>query len=191
MSEAPSPNSTLNPNPPTTTTTTPPSFTGSCYCQSTRYLSTSAPSSLTHCHCGACRKFHGAAFATFADMPASSLVWVAKEQLQVLQTSRWATRGFCRACGSMIFMRYDWEADRVGVAAGTIDDASYDPESFPKPSAHIFWRDRARWWDVADADADGHGDGHDGLQRFEEFSPGAKGVMERWERDHADADAAS
>jgi hypothetical protein len=47
--------------------------TGSCLCGAVRYEVEGPATEVTHCHCGMCRKQHGAAFATYAGYPTGCL----------------------------------------------------------------------------------------------------------------------
>src|SRR5438094_273119 len=45
-----------------------PTLTGGCLCGAVRYEIEGKLRHITHCHCGMCRKAHGAAFATYASL---------------------------------------------------------------------------------------------------------------------------
>lgn len=79
-------------------------------------------------------------------------------------------------------MRYDWEPDRIGIAAGTIDEGSYRPRDFPRPCAHIFLAGKAGWFPLGVDDDD-----DDGVERFEGHAPEVQKMVDRWERDHAES----
>ncbi|KSR17162.1 methyl-accepting chemotaxis protein [Pseudomonas aeruginosa] len=48
-------------------------FHGSCLCGALHYRLSSPPHALSHCHCGQCRKAHGAAFASYGSVPVADL----------------------------------------------------------------------------------------------------------------------
>ncbi|MCJ1475586.1 hypothetical protein MMC13_004249 [Lambiella insularis] len=62
----------MSPPPPTPT----PLLHGSCACSAVRYASTALPSSISNCHCGACRKRSGGPYITWADLPRAALTWI-------------------------------------------------------------------------------------------------------------------
>lgn len=154
--------------------TSAPALTGSCYCGAVRYSSKSMPIALTACHCIACRKLHGGPFATFADIASDDLTWTSRDQLKEIQTSPVAVRGFCRECGSIMFMRYDWESDLTGMAAGTIDEKSLgNGQRLPKLEAHIFTDFKADWYPLTD-----------GLPQYKRHKPEADERMDAWDGQH-------
>ena len=96
---------------------------GSCLCGAVSYELTSEPKAVTHCHCKMCQKQHGAAFATYASLPKSDLIYVSgKERLTLYNSSSSVVRKFCSICGSNI----EWSGskkypDWVSIAVTTLD----------------------------------------------------------------------
>ena len=75
------------------------------------------------CHCGMCRRWSGGAFLAVG---VESLEPVEGEA-STIQSSPWAERGFCAACGSSLFYRITAEGKLQGtanVALGALEDAS-------------------------------------------------------------------
>jgi catechol 2,3-dioxygenase-like lactoylglutathione lyase family enzyme len=56
-------------------------ITGSCLCGAVRYEADGPPGPMGHCHCGTCRKAHGAAFSTIVPVPKPGFRWTAGEGL--------------------------------------------------------------------------------------------------------------
>ncbi len=52
---------------------------GQCLCGSVIYKVAAIENRMGHCHCSMCRKFHGAAFATFGEAKAEHFRWVTGE----------------------------------------------------------------------------------------------------------------
>ena len=83
----------------------------------------------------------------------------------------------------MIFMRYDWEADRTGICAGTVDDekekekntTNIDP--LLKPTSHIFTEFKASWIDITD-----------GLPQYLRHRPEMQQKLDAWEARQQSAD---
>lgn len=99
-------------------------YHGSCLCGAVRYRIDGPIKAVTHCHCSQCRKAHGAAFASYASVPAATLVCNDPDAaIRVFKSSASVSRSFCSNCGANLF----WTdaagdfADWVSVALGTLD----------------------------------------------------------------------
>lgn len=97
---------------------------GSCLCGAVRYRVNGALKAFTHCHCRKCQKAHGAAFATYASAPVSSVsIESDTGVLKGYESSPGVIRQFCGQCGSSLF----WSdarggfSDWVSVAVATLD----------------------------------------------------------------------
>jgi hypothetical protein len=120
---------------------------GSCLCGGVRYHVEGSAFRMSHCHCSMCRKAHGAAFGTYVNAHTSEFHWDAgRELVTAYESSPGATRTFCSRCGSTLQWLHDSTPERVGIAAGTLDD---DP--VVRPAMHIFVASKAPWFDIADA----------------------------------------
>lgn len=97
---------------------------GSCLCAAVRYELLASPKAVTHCHCGQCRKSHGAAFASYGAVPRSDLRMLAgASDITSYASSEKVLRQFCRHCGASLFWSRtegDW-SDWICVALGTLD----------------------------------------------------------------------
>ena len=92
-----------------------------------------------------CRKARGAAFATFAGVPAEAFRFVDGEDLvKLYESSPGSHRAFCPVCGSNAPAK---SADNkmVFVPAGLFDD---DPGV--RPTIHMFVDSKAPWWEIND-----------------------------------------
>lgn len=117
-------------------------YHGSCLCGAIKYTVTKIEPHMAHCHCSMCRKFHGAAFATFGEAKKEHFRWLQGEQLLSTYTaSNGAQRSFCSHCGaSLIFKPSSGQQDVVEFALGTLDtDINLQPD------AHIFVTDKVNW----------------------------------------------
>jgi hypothetical protein len=128
---------------------------GSCLCGDVAFEIDGPAASLSHCHCGMCRKTHGTAFASFIAVADASFRWArGQDKVRSHESSPGNERPFCPRCGSAVpgaahaGVRY--------VPAGLLDD---DPRI--APSAHIFAGSKAPWHEIADD-----------VPRFDEFPPG-------------------
>ena len=129
-------------------------YTGSCLCGTVQYEATKLEPHMAHCHCSMCRKFHGAAFATFGRVRAGNFRWLAGEEaLKSFVASNGTTRKFCGTCGSsLIFVSSQDSGEYVEFTLGTLDS-----DISERPDAHIYVGSKANWYEIAD-----------GLPRFEE-----------------------
>jgi hypothetical protein len=99
---------------------------------------------MSHCHCSMCRKAHGAAFATYIDVPVENYHLTAGgDAVTDYESSPSFYRAFCGRCGSVVPSTKT--GDEVFVPAGCLDD---DPGI--RPSLHIFAASKAPWHVIAD-----------------------------------------
>jgi hypothetical protein len=117
---------------------------GGCLCAGIREEIEGAVEAPEHCHCGMCRKAHGAAFSTNAVVESARLkVLDLAGLLAEYESSPHRRRCFCSRCGSQLFIRRSNRPDITVVTLGTLDD---DPVS--RPSRHVFTNSRAPWYDI-------------------------------------------
>lgn len=116
---------------------------GQCECGKVRFEVDAVRDTVTVCHCTQCRRTSGhlwaSTHATFSD-----LSFLEDEGLQWFASSDWATRGFCKICGSSLFYRLNDE-DGVGIAAGCLNM----PTGL-KVGKHIFVKDKGDYYQIAD-----------------------------------------
>lgn len=116
---------------------------GSCLCGEVRYTSDGPIGPLGNCHCGTCRKAHGAAFATTARVPKAGFRWVAGERLlSSFESSPGKRRFFCSRCGSQLVAAWDHESEII-LRVGSLDT---DPGT--KPVIHIWTEEKAPWYEL-------------------------------------------
>jgi hypothetical protein len=94
-----------------------------------------------------CRKFHGAAFATFAEVRVENFTWIkGQEFLKSYFADNGTERKFCFDCGSsLIFVPSNDKGDVIEFSIATLDS-----EVENKPDAHIFTESKAGWYDITD-----------------------------------------
>jgi hypothetical protein len=109
---------------------------GGCLCGAVRYRARAVRRELVQCHCGACRRVSGGAWlATHALR--EDVTFETDAGLAWYQSSPSARRGFCRACGSSLFM------DNAARPTMAILAGSVDQPSGLELVAHIFTADAA------------------------------------------------
>jgi len=130
-------------------------YQGSCLCGAVRYQALEFQPHMAHCHCTMCRKFHGAAFATFGEVKAEDFRWVKGEKdLQDYIAENGSTRRFCKHCGSSMSFEPENNINNfVEITLGTLDTPLED-----SPDAHIFMNYKAAWIEIEDG-LPQHGEG--------------------------------
>lgn len=75
---------------------------GGCLCGAVRFTATDVPEEIGACHCEMCRRWTGSALIA-ATTPGAGIRWTGTESIRVRQTSDWAERAWCDACGSALY----------------------------------------------------------------------------------------
>jgi len=121
-------------------------ITGHCECGRIRYEVDAEISDFSHCHCSQCRRSHGAAYATFADLARDKFRYVSGESdMKVYASSQTIDRSFCGNCGSNIYGYAKSDPDVLYICMGTVDGNPPHP-----PGYHIFVGSKADWHEIAD-----------------------------------------
>lgn len=129
-----------------TTQTSP--ITGQCLCGSVKYSVDKLEANMGNCHCTMCRKFHGAAYATYAQAKSENFHWISGEDsIKNYIGENGTVRKFCSECGSSLIFQDDINDyhEIVHFAAGTLNT---DIEV--KPNVHIYMESKANWFEVED-----------------------------------------
>ena len=134
-----------------------PETTGGCLCGGVRYGVSGPLRSIVYCHCSQCRRTSGHFVAATA-VAKDALVVVADNSLEWFASSEFASRGFCRRCGSSLF-RLPKAEDHVSIMAGTLDESAG-----LKAVEHIYARDKGDYYKLTDdlptrPESDRHGAG--------------------------------
>lgn len=116
-------------------------WAGGCLCGSCRYEFEGEPPHSGYCHCNMCKRSTGGGFAVLVQAPRASLTWI-NGAPAVFRSSPIATRGFCRECGSPLFLQYDGD-DLVRLTAGSLDQ----PQRI-RPASHYGIESRLAWADI-------------------------------------------
>ena len=122
-------------------------YQGQCLCGAIQYEVDAFSSNMGHCHCSMCRKFHGAAFATFGEAKVDDFRWTKGEpELQAYTAYNGSIRRFCKHCGSsMTFEPADHDGSLIELALGTLDSSlEIDPD------IHFFVGNKASWYTISD-----------------------------------------
>ena len=124
------------------------SYSGQCLCGQIQYQVDKIEPRMGHCHCQMCRKFHGAAFATFGEAKVKDFKWLKGENLlKSYNADNGTIRKFCVSCGSsMVFVPSNDTGELIEFSLGTLDS-----EVDVKPDAHIFTQFKSCWYEIKDS----------------------------------------
>ena len=119
---------------------------GQCYCGQIKYEITKPLKFIVHDHCSICRRISGAPFVTWGGVKKDQFkLLTGANELAEFQSSKEATRQFCKHCGSHLFFRSSrWDGE-VHFTVATITPGTFDP-----PTAHVYYSDKADWMKIGD-----------------------------------------
>ncbi|MGK0375497.1 MAG: hypothetical protein ACJA2E_001976 [Arenicella sp.] len=121
-------------------------YQGQCLCGAIQYEADKVSNKMGHCHCTMCRKFHGAAFATFGSVANSNFRWLAGENLlQTYLAENGTKRKFCSQCGSSLIFE---SAEDNGLIEFSL--ATLDISPAISPDAHIYTGSKVDWLTIDD-----------------------------------------
>lgn len=119
---------------------------GKCECGKVQYEVDAEIADFIHCHCSQCRRLHGAAFASFGEVPRDRFRYLSGESdLSIYASSEAIDRVFCANCGSNILADSRPDPAVLYIAMGTIEG---DPEC--PPPYHQFVGSKAPWYEICD-----------------------------------------
>jgi hypothetical protein len=118
---------------------------GSCLCGGVTFEISGPLRPVVVCHCTQCRKQSGhvGAFTACAD---PDLQFSSQNTLAWFRASDAAQRGFCNACGSLLFWKADGR-DYTSIAAGVLDN----PTGL-RIEGHIYCADKGDYYEINDGD---------------------------------------
>ena len=116
---------------------------GSCLCGAVTFDVTGDLPPPDACHCTQCRKQSSHYFVS-TDVPRSALTIQGADKVTWFRSSEKARRGFCSACGSLLFWD-PFEKDWTGVAMG-----AFESPTGTRLRVHIHVADKGDYYDIAD-----------------------------------------
>ncbi|WP_434361816.1 GFA family protein [Parasalinivibrio latis] len=118
---------------------------GECLCGKVSYKVTGNLIESSHCHCSMCRRQHGTAFATYAEVIPEQFKWTSgEEHIKIYETSHGGGWCFCNACGSTLA-----GTENGVVTSVTLGTVIGNPGI--SPSYHIFVSSKASWYHISDS----------------------------------------
>ncbi len=100
----------------------PAKFNGGCQCGHLRYTIEGELGDASICHCRMCQKAFGNWGAALVNVKFENFTWK-RGQPGEFRSSSIVTRGFCKDCGTPLFMREDGD-ENIEIAIGTLDNPS-------------------------------------------------------------------
>ena len=101
---------------------------GGCLCGRIRFEATDQPYWIGYCHCRMCQRASGGPFIFYVDFWKRDVTFT-KDTPAIYQSSSWAERGFCRDCGTPLFLQYKdvpvlshARRSLIGFTIGCLDD---------------------------------------------------------------------
>ena len=94
-------------------------MTGRCLCGSVQFTAAKVETDHHACHCGMCRRWSSG--GGFFGAHAHEVTFTQSATLAVYESSDWATRGFCNACGTPLYY-FLKPTQAYIVSVGTFDD---------------------------------------------------------------------
>ena len=120
-------------------------LTGSCLCGDIAFEVAGPIDQIGHCHCSMCRKFHGAAFATFGIAAPEDFRWrQGEEKVSHYKSSTHGWRNFCPRCGSGV-PACPPDGPFALIPLGNVAE---DPGT--RPTLHFFVGSKAPWHTIVD-----------------------------------------
>lgn len=96
---------------------------GHCLCGAVSVQIRDVSAGLHACHCESCRR-HNSALLMTAIVAADALTVTGTEWVETYVSSDWASRSFCRRCGSSLWYRLNQPGSDYYLSAGLLDDLS-------------------------------------------------------------------
>jgi hypothetical protein len=119
---------------------------GGCLCGAMRYEVKGPLFEVSNCHCSMCRRFHGAAFSSYAKFAPDDFRWLqGQAELKVYEPSPGKGWAFCGRCGSSLGLP-GGGGQLIEIALGSVDG---DPDV--RPAEHIFVGSKAPWYEIRDS----------------------------------------
>jgi hypothetical protein len=116
---------------------------GGCQCGAVRYRVRGGLRGVVNCHCGMCRRLHGA-FGAYTKAQNDDLTITEERGLAWYASSDKARRGFCRDCGASLF----WQP--AGIPTTSISAGTLDQPSGLQTVGHIFTAEKADFYAISD-----------------------------------------
>lgn len=101
-------------------------YSGGCLCGDVRYAIDAEAAFSGNCHCTDCQRTSGGPYAPVMMFPSQAVTITGEPQYFESKGDSGSIieRGFCRTCGSQLFLKLEAIPRLLGVRAGSLDDPS-------------------------------------------------------------------
>ena len=117
------------------------SYAASCLCGKVNITASKRDDKVGACHCSTCRKWGGGPF--MAVDCGDAVQFEGEDFIQVFDSSEWADRGFCKACGTHLFYRLK-QTQQYFMLAGL-----FDSEEALEFDHQVFIEEKPTYYDFA------------------------------------------
>ncbi len=115
--------------------------TGSCFCNSVKYVITGDIKSVVNCHCNKCKKLTGSAFAEIAIIDGQNLeISAGHELISRYAITEGSTKHFCGCCGTPIYNEHVKYPGLYMLQVGSLDEPAQIT-----PAVNIFCESMLPW----------------------------------------------
>lgn len=116
-------------------------ITGSCLCNSIKYVISEEIKSVVNCHCNTCKKITGGAFETIAVIDEKSLdIFEGQQLMKTFRINENARKNFCSICGTPVYNQLDKYLGFSMVHVGSLDQPS-----LVAPAKNLFCESMLSW----------------------------------------------
>ena len=115
-------------------------ISGGCQCGAVRYRIGGKFGRAAICHCRMCQKAFGSWGAALVTIPVANMAWTRGTPAE-FRSSAIVARGFCKDCGTPLYMREDGHSV-YDLAIGTLDDPNVAP-----PTEQVGIESKLAWFD--------------------------------------------
>ena len=98
---------------------------GRCMCGAVTFMITDLRPDFGACHCEMCRRWTGSSFLGIS-VPHTAIRFDGTDHIRTMQSSPWAQRAWCDACGTGLWYRVTADspmADNYEIPIGLLDDS--------------------------------------------------------------------
>jgi hypothetical protein len=107
-------------------------YTGGCACGAIRYDISAEPMAMVDCQCRDCQRTSGTGHGSYLAFPSRAAVKLdgdAGQYDMVGDSGNVKTRGFCKVCGSPVYLTFSAMPDLFTIHAASLDDPGrYQPQ---------------------------------------------------------------
>ena len=115
-------------------------LSGRCFCGGVHFRLTPPSEFASHCHCRSCRLSHAAPMVTWTAVPLDRFhLDGGEELLRSYHSSPEVAWEFCSRCGSGLFYRASFAAEKIYVAAASLEALDRPIESHVSFEEHLPW----------------------------------------------------